>query len=318
MPESAPKLLLLDTASLYFRAFYGVPDSVRAPDGRPANAIRGLLDFIAQLTVQHDADQVVACWDDDWRPAFRVALIPSYKAHRVVEVAVDGEVDAEVDVEEVPDTLAPQVDAIAEVLDAYGIARVGWPGHEADDVIGTLAVRHDGPVDIVTGDRDLFQLVHDERPIRVLYTSKGVRAADVIDEAAITAKYGIPGRSYAVFAALRGDPSDGLPGVRGVGEKTAAAIVNLYPTYDALLAAIDAEDPDLPAAKKLIADRAYLDLAPRVVDVVKDLPIPQIDAAIPAAPRDPARVEALSAEWGLTSPLARVADAFAARTADRG
>lgn len=131
--------MLLDTASLYFRAYFGVPDSVRAPDGTPVNAVRGLLDFIARLVQDHHPDDLVACWDNDWRPRWRVELIPSYKAHRVAVERPEGP-----DEEETPDTLAPQVPIIEAVLDALGIARVGVAGYEADDVIGTLTGRAAG------------------------------------------------------------------------------------------------------------------------------------------------------------------------------
>ncbi len=211
--------MLLDAASLYFRAFYGVPTTVTAPDGRPVNAVRGFLDMSARLVVAHRPDRFVACWDDDWRPAFRTDAVPSYKAHRQ---APEGG-------EEVPDELGPQVPVIVDVLAAAGLSRVGAPGYEADDVIGTLATRARGPVDIVTGDRDLFQLVDDARGVRVLYTARGgIGDLDLVDEAAVAAKYGVPGRAYADFAVLRGDPSDGLPGVKGVGEKTAAALITAF------------------------------------------------------------------------------------------
>src|SRR5438477_2905562 len=153
-------LMLLDTASLYYRAFFGVPETVRAPDGTPVNAIRGLLDMIARLVRARHPARLVACLDADWRPAFRVAAIPSYKAHRV---GPDGG-------EEVPPALAAQVPVIEEVLAAAGVVMAGAPGYEADDVIGTLTARAVGPVEIVTGDRDLFQLVDDKRPVHVLYT----------------------------------------------------------------------------------------------------------------------------------------------------
>ena len=162
--------MLLDAASLYFRAFYGVPPSVTSPDGRPVNAVRGFLDMTARLVGAHSPDRLVACWDDDWRPAFRVEALPSYKAHRL---APDGG-------EETPPELGPQVPILVDVLAAAGIARVGAPGFEADDVIGTLSARARGPVDVVTGDRDLFQLVDDERQVRVLYTVKGLGKLDPV------------------------------------------------------------------------------------------------------------------------------------------
>ena len=202
-------LMLLDTASLYFRAFYGVPDTVRAPDGTPVNAVRGLLDMITRLVRARHPARLVACWDADWRPAFRVAVVPSYKAHRL---AADGG-------EDVPPALAAQVPLIDDLLHAAGLPVAGQPGYEADDVIGTLAARSADPVDVVTGDRDLFQLVDDSRGIRVIYTVRGLLNIDVIDEAAVTAKYGIPGRAYADFAALRGDPATACPACRAWGRR---------------------------------------------------------------------------------------------------
>ena len=157
------RLMLLDSASLYFRAFYGVPDSVRAPDGTPVNAVRGFLDIITRLVTTYRPTHLVACWDDDWRPQWRVDLIPTYKTHRVAEVVAGGP-----DVEEVPDPLEVQVPVIREALGILGIRIVGAAEHEADDVIGTLATTATMPVDIVTGDRDLFQLVDDARDVRVV------------------------------------------------------------------------------------------------------------------------------------------------------
>jgi 5'-3' exonuclease len=298
--------MLLDTASLYFRAYYGVPESVTAPDGTPVNAVRGLLDFIARLVSEYSPTHLVACLDADWRPDFRVALLPSYKAHRVAPD--DPEEEA------VPDTLSPQVPIIDDVLDAFGIARVGMPGYEADDVIGTLATRADGPVDIVTGDRDLFQLVDDIAGVRVLYTAKGVSKAEVIDEAAVSARYGIPGRSYADFATLRGDPSDGLPGVPGIGDKTAAALLTRFGSLDAALAAVrDGDTAVAPGVRtRLLAATDYLAVAPTVVGVARDLPLPSFDDRLPAAPRHPDKLEELAERWGLRSPATRLTQALAA------
>ncbi|NUP00961.1 MAG: 5'-3' exonuclease, partial [Nonomuraea sp.] len=272
--------MLLDTPSLYFRAFYGVPESIKAPDGSPVNAVRGLIDMIATLVRQHSPAALAATMDADWRPAFRVAAIPTYKAHRV----------AHGNTEEVPETLVPQIAVINEVLDALGIARPESPGYEADDVIGTLTHQATGAVEIVTGDRDLFQLVDDSRPVRVLYTARGIRNLQFVDEAFVTAKYGIPGRAYADFATLRGDPSDGLPGVPGVGEKTAAALITRFGTLDALLAALDEGVTEgFPAGSRtrLAAARDYLAAAPAVVEVASDAPLPAADLTLPAKPRDP-------------------------------
>ena len=295
-------LMLLDTASLYFRAFFGVPDTVRAPDGTPVNAVRGLLDMITRLVRARPPARLVACWDADWRPAFRVAAVPSYKAHRL---AADGTS------EETPPELAVQIPVIEEVLHASGLAVAGQPGFEADDVIATLAARSQDPVDVVTGDRDLFQLVDDARAIRVIYTARGLLNLDVIDEAAISGKYDIPGRAYADFAALRGDPSDGLPGVPGVGEKTAAALIRTFDSIEGVTAALDAGHGGFPRGSrdKLERARDYLDIALSVVRVVDDAPLPAVDGKLPAVPPDAARLDALGERWGLGSSLTRFAAA---------
>lgn len=298
--------MLLDTASLYFRAFYGVPaDSMTAPDGTPVNAVRGLLDMIARLVRARHPGRLIACMDADWRPAFRVAAIPSYKQHRANP---DGS-------EQVPDALTAQIPVISEVLAAAGIAMAAAEGYEADDVIGTLAVRADGPVEVVTGDRDLFQLVDDARAITILYTARGIGRLEVIDEAAVTNRYQIPGRGYAAFAALRGDPSDGLPGVPGVGEKTAAALVRVFGSVAGMLAAIDAGHGGWPGGSrsKLVAARKYLEAAVPVVEVASDAPLPLVDGTLPARPPDPAALAALDERWDLGSSLGRMMSALAVR-----
>jgi 5'-3' exonuclease len=295
-------LMLLDTASLYYRAFYGVPDTVRAPDGTPVNAIRGLLDMTSRLVRARHPAGLVACLDADWRPAFRVEAVPSYKAHRL---AADGAS------EDTPPALVPQVPVIEAVLRAAGVAVAGQPGYEADDVMATLAARSDGPVDVVTGDRDLFQLVDDARAVRVIYTVRGLQNMDVIDEAAVSAKYGIPGRAYADFAALRGDPSDGLPGVPGVGEKTAAALIQAFGSIEGITTALDAGHGGFPRGSrdKLEKARDYLDIALSVVKVVDDAPVPEVDGTLPAVPADPDRLKELGERWGLGSSLGRFASA---------
>jgi 5'-3' exonuclease len=299
--------MVLDSASLYFRAYFGVPESTTAPDGTPVNAVRGFLDFSGRLVTDHRPTRLVACWDDDWRPAFRVDAIPSYKAHRVA--GEDGAPE-----EDVPDTLGPQVPIIVEVLAALGIARLGSPGYEADDVIGTLCAEADCPVLAVTGDRDIFQVVDDARGVRVLYTAaKGVAAAEVITEDAIAARYEIPGRAYLDYSILRGDPSDGLPGVRGVGEKTAATLIRSFHTLDGVIAAAKDGRPGMtPAVRaKVLASLDYLAVAPRVVAVATDCPLPDIEDALPTAPADPAALVALADRWNLDSSVSRVLAALA-------
>ncbi|QLE75928.1 5'-3' exonuclease [Streptomyces rectiverticillatus] len=295
--------MLLDTASLYFRAYFGVPDSVRAPDGTPVNAVRGLLDFIARLVQDHHPDDLVACMDFDWRPHWRVELIPTYKTHRVA-----GETETGPDEEEVPDTLSPQVPVIEAVLDAIGIARVGATGYEADDVIGTLAGRAGGPVDIVTGDRDLYQLVDDRRGVRVLYPLKGVGTLQAVDEALLREKYGVDGPGYADLALLRGDPSDGLPGVPGIGEKTAAKLLAAFGDLAGILAAVDDPAAKLTPAQRtrLTEAKPYLAVAPKVVRVASDVPLAPFDPALPAEPRDPQTLDALAERWGLGGSLQRL------------
>ncbi|WP_406011494.1 5'-3' exonuclease [Streptomyces sp. NBC_00637] len=297
------RLMLLDTASLYFRAYFGVPDSVKAPDGTPVNAARGLLDFIDRLVKDHRPDELVACMDADWRPQWRVDLIPSYKAHRVAEERESGP-----DEEEVPDTLSPQVPIIEAVLDALGIARVGVAGYEADDVIGTFTGRAEGPVDIVTGDRDLYQLVDDARGVRVLYPLKGVGTLQLTDEAWLRGKYGVDGSGYADLALLRGDPSDGLPGVPGIGEKTAAKLLAEFGDLAGIVAAIDDPKAKLTPSQRLRLDesRPYLAVAPKVVQVAGDVPLPDVDTALPHTPRDGATLEALAQRWGLGGSLQRL------------
>ncbi|MEO3746880.1 5'-3' exonuclease [Plantactinospora sp. B5E13] len=297
-------LLLIDAPSLYFRAYFGIPESAaRAPDGTPVNAVRGFLDMVTTLVRTRRPDRLVCALDYDWRPAWRVALLPSYKAHRL---APDGG-------EVVPDTLSPQVPLLLDLLAAFGIPAIGADGYEADDVLGTLATREPAPVEVASGDRDLFQLVDDNRSVRLLYCGKGVAKLDDCDDAAVRTRYGVPAAGYADFAALRGDPSDGLPGVPGVGEKTAARLIDRYGNLTGILAALD--DPASGFAPglrtKLSAARDYLAVAPTVVRVALDVPLPPLDTTLPAAPADAEQVLALAEKWNLAGPCRRLVDALA-------
>jgi 5'-3' exonuclease len=290
--------MLLDTASLYYRAFYGMPDTVTAPDGTPVNAIRGLLDAMARLVRDYQPQRLVACLDADWRPAFRTQAIPAYKQHRAEP---DGS-------EQTPPGLALQIPLITQVLIAAGIAIAEHDGYEADDVIATLATRATQPVEVVTGDRDLFQLVDDKRQVRVLYTIKGLGKLEPITEVEVAKKYDIPGDRYADFAVLRGDPSDGLPGVPGVGEKTAAALIRAFGDLGSLKNALDMGHGGFPPGtrKKLEAARGYLDVAPPVVRTATDVPLPSdIDGTLPAAPPDQELLTEIGTELGLGSSLSR-------------
>jgi len=301
------RLMLLDSASLYFRAFYGVPDTVRSPDGTPVNAVRGFLDIITRLVTTYRPTHLVACWDDDWRPQWRVDLIPTYKTHRVAEVVAGGP-----DVEEVPDPLEVQVPVIREVLDALGIRIVGAAEHEADDVIGTLATTARMPVDIVTGDRDLFQLVDDAREVRVVYTARGMSNLEVLTDAAVVGKYGVLPSQYADFATLRGDSSDGLPGVAGIGEKTAAGLLATHGDLACIIAAAEAgEGMSAGVRAKVLAGLPYLAVAPQVVAVVRDLPLQVPDHRLrPLDEAAKADAAALAERWALGTAVTRIVDAL--------
>jgi 5'-3' exonuclease len=293
--------MLLDTASLYYRAFYGMPETVVAPDGTPVNAVRGLLDAIGRLVRDRRPSRLVACLDADWRPEFRVAAIPSYKAHRAEP---DG-------TEQTPPGLAVQIPLITQVLEASGIALAEHAGYEADDVIATLAhravSRGEGPVEVVTGDRDLFQLVDDANQVSVLYTIRGLGKLDPVTEPYIAKKYDIPGRAYGDFAVLRGDPSDGLPGVPGVGEKSAAALIRAFGGIEGITEALEKGHGGFPpgARKKLEAARDYLAVAPGVVKTATDAPVPEVDGSLPATPPSAEVLDEFGAALGLGSSLAR-------------
>ena len=304
------RALLLDSASLYFRAFFGVPEVI-GPSGVPTNAVRGFLDMIASLVERGRPTHLVACWDNDWRPAFRVEAIPSYKAHRVAEAG-----DEALNGETVPEALSVQVPIIVDALAALGIARVGIDGHEADDVIGTLATTFGAGCRSTSSPATATSSSSSTTPTRSasLYTARGgVRYPDLVDEAFLAEKYGVgTGPAYADMAVLRGDTSDGLPGVAGIGEKTAAKLITTYGSLAALREAIDSGDPAIKGAQRarLEAAAAYLDVAPRVVDVVRDAPVPEVDLAAPVAVADPTLMSRLAIEHGLTSSFDRVVTAL--------
>ncbi|PWD45108.1 flap endonuclease [Gordonia paraffinivorans] len=313
--------MLLDGASLWFRSFYALPEKMTSPDGRPVNAVRGFIDTIANLVTREHPTRLVVCLDLDWRPDFRTELIPSYKAHRVAveDGATDPTGASTIDVEEVPDTLTPQVDMIMDVLAAAGIATSGAVGCEADDVIGTLAYDEaKDPVIVVSGDRDLLQVVADDPvPVRVLYVGRGLAKAEMMGPVEVAEKYGVPveraGMGYAEMSMLRGDPSDGLPGVAGIGEKTAAKLISEYGSLDALEAA--ANDPasslTTRARKALLASADYLEKARTVVCVRTDADT--IDSGpdtLPSEPADPEALDALVEELGIGASVGRLSKAL--------
>jgi 5'-3' exonuclease len=281
--------LLIDGSSLIFRAFYGVPaGGARTPDGRAVNAVRGSLDALGRLITQRRPRHLAVADDADWRPEWRVALIPEYKAHRVAEP--------------VPPDLVLQMPVIHDLLDAIGVDAQGLAGYEAEDLIATWSALAPGTVEVWSGDRDLFGLVEDPR-VRVLYPERSGLA--IVDEAEVTRRYGIPGRRYADFAVLRGDPSDGLPGLRGVGKRTAAELVLRHGGVEAMLGESLFSD----------ADRDYLRRALRVVRPVLDLPLRLPPGRRDRYPVDPARLAALATEHGVASSCDRLVSALASLAA---
>ena len=294
--------LYFDSATLYYRAFFAVPESIVAPDGTPSGAVRGFLDMVSAIAKQFPPNNTVFAWDDDWRPQWRVDLVPSYKLHRVEEAAEDSEVS-----EVVPDALSPQISAIALVLDAIGLPRIGQVGHEADDVLGALVAKAGGPCDVVTGDRDLFQLVSDVDDVRVISITKGVKNLEIVDDAYLVGRYGISGAQYADYSTLRGDPSDGLPGVKGIGEKTAARLITDYGDVAGLLVAAKDESAVLaPAARKnLLESQAYLKSAGKVVRVKTNARIPK-KLTIPKSVKDPDALLDLTQAWGIEKQVTRL------------
>lgn len=280
--------LLLDTSSLLYRAFFALPTTITAPDGRPVNALRGYLDMTARLVADRRPDEVVHVFDHDWRPAPRVAAYAGYKSARTAE----------------PDELSAQFALLPTVLHALGQTQVQAPGWEADDAIGALchAARDTDRVEVVTGDRDLLQLVRDPH-VRVLFTVRGVSELAEFDEAAVEERYGVPPARYVDFAILRGDPSDGLPGVAGVGEKTARSLVAAYPDLDALLADAGSQTPRL--AERLAAAGEYVAAMREVVPVATDVTL-----QTRAGTRDDAALDALAERYNLEAPLRRLREAL--------
>jgi 5'-3' exonuclease len=280
-----------------------MPDTLLSPDGMPVNAIRGYLDMTARLIGMYSPNRIVACIEGDWRPSWRVELFPDYKANRLEDESEE---------EEEPETLTPQIPVLLDVLDAFGFPMLGVDDYEADDVMATFAVKEKGPIRIVTGDRDLFQLVDDKRDVKVVYLARGISQHDLVDKKWVAEKYGIPGDRYALFAMFRGDPSDGLPGVKGIGEKGAALIANHCATVDeALKAARNNYDAFTPALnKKIIAGADYLKIAPTLVHCALDVAIPKMDISMPMMPEDLSEIYALKEQYGLGASIDRLISAL--------
>ena len=292
-------LMLIDSASLWYRAYYGMPDTLLSPKGEPINAVRGFIDMTARLINSYRPDRLAICLDGDWRPSWRVELFPEYKTNRLDESGEE---------EEEPDLLTPQVPVILDFFESLGVQIIGADDYEADDVIATLAKREPGPVRVVTGDRDLFQLVDDDRDVKVVYLAKGISAHDLVDTAWIANKYAIPGERYGLFAMIRGDASDGLPGIKGIGEKGAAEIASNYHSIEAVMAAAKSEDANLRDIhrKRILADHAYASIVEELVSCATNISLPRVDFKIPNRPEDPKMLEKLSTEHGLSTSLTRL------------
>jgi 5'-3' exonuclease len=295
-------LMLLDSASLWYRAYFGMPDTLVSPSGLPVNAIRGYLDMTSRLIVKYKPDRLVACLEGDWRPSWRVELFPDYKLNRIDE---EGEEDE-------PDTLGPQIPILLDVIDALGIAMVGVDDYEADDLMATFSVKQQGPIRIVTGDRDLFQLADDKRDVKIVYLAKGISNHDLVDLKWIADKYQIPGDRYALFAMIRGDSSDGLPGIRGIGEKGAASIANQFTSLENVMQAAREGDDRLTAniRKKLLESAAYAAIAPKLVSCALDVAIPEMEIMIPKQPKSMKKIDDLKNEYGLGASIDRITNAL--------
>lgn len=295
-------LMLLDSASLWYRAFFGMPDTLVSPSGLQVNAIRGYLDMTSKLINLYKPNRIVACLEGDWRPSWRVELFPEYKMNRLDE---SGE-------EEEPDTLSPQIPILLDLLEALGVPMLGVDDYEADDLMATFAVNQPGPVRIVTGDRDLFQLVDDKRDVKVVYLAKGIANHDLVDLKWIEQKYEIPGDRYGLFAMIRGDASDGLPGIKGIGEKGAASIARQFTNLDEVMKAATNDDERLTTniRKKLLESAEYAKIAPKLVGCATDVSIPKMKIDLPIRPLDSKKIQDMKEEFGLGTSVDRIMNAL--------
>lgn len=274
-----------------YRAFFALGDTIATPKGEPIGAVHGYLDMVARLVKQRKPHEVVHAYDHDWRPVARTDIYPAYKANRAAD----------------PEGLPGQFGVLRRVLEPTGMTQVQTRGWEAEDAIGAFCAdaRPDDRLQIVSGDRDLIQLVRDP-VVKLLFTVRGVSDLYEFDEAGVLEKYGVPASRYSEFAILRGDPSDGLPGVSGVGEKTALALVLAYDSLGLMLEAAAGAPDTGPLVKptlrsKLLEATDYLHDMERLVPVNIDAPLD-----LWGGERDDVELKAIADELGLRGPVQRL------------
>jgi 5'-3' exonuclease len=294
--------LLIDSASLWYRAFYGMPDNFHSKDGLPVNAIKGFYEGLAVLIQRYRPSEIGICLDGQWRPSWRVALFPGYKLNRVDQNEQEDE----------PDLLTPQIEPLLELAELAGLEVIGADDYEADDVIATLALDSKAPVRVATGDRDLFQLLQYSDELRIIYLAKGITSHDLVDRDYVSKKYLIPAERYALYAAIRGDASDGLPGIRGIGEKGAAAIVSQFSSIDEIIEAARNESAVLKPLhrKKILEDLDYAMIAEKLVHCATDVPLPEHNLSQWRDKADLIAFRKLGKDLGLGSTVEKISAAL--------
>jgi 5'-3' exonuclease len=254
--------IAVDLSSLAYRSFYGLPDSIKSTEGKPVNAIKGYLDALNRFIKMYKPKEIIHAMDEDWRPQWRVNLLPQYKAHRVEES----------DEELVPDDLEYQLAILPQILQDMGMKVVGAPKAEADDLLAVICHERNNVV-VITGDRDLLQLINDKKSNAVHMLGKD--GGTLFTEKEVLYKYGVKSNQYVDFSVLRGDASDGLPGVKGIGEKTAAKLIYEFDNVENLIS--EATKGNASISKRISASildsTDYIKNAIKVVTLKNDLDI---------------------------------------------
>ena len=285
--------LLLDVSSLMYRAHFAWGEGYRSPAGRPVGALHGYLDMTRRLLVDRRPDEIVHAYDHEWRPSARTDIYPAYKGNRPPD----------------PEGLPEQFVMLRQVLDLVGMPQAMTRGWEAEDAIGAIcaAASAKDRIEIVSGDRDLIQLVRDPG-VKLLYTVRGVSDLLELDEAAVLERYGVPADRYAEFAILRGDPSDHLPGVPGIGEKTARALIQAYGSLEDLLDDAVSDEPrpgplkGKPALRTRLRNSVdYIAAMERLVPVNAEAPLDRWSGE-----REDDALRELADELGVRGPVTRL------------